>query len=183
MHHNTHEAESSNSPDIHMNHDVKLSDYLQFGLIIVLIVIVSIFVTVFTQGGVLEDYMRNFMGVFFITFALFKITNLNGFVSAYSRYDILAARFKPYAYIYPFIELTFGILYVFNLFPIFTNISVILVMAISLIGVVNVLRKGDMIMCACLGNIIKLPVSKITLTEDLTMGIMAVFMLIMVFSV
>ena len=51
-------------------------------------------------------------------------------------------------------------------------------MAISSIGVAIELSKKKEIMCACLGVVFKLPMTYVTLLEDLLMAAMALIMLI-----
>ncbi|HRN77761.1 MAG TPA: hypothetical protein PLU71_00835 [Candidatus Dependentiae bacterium] len=123
--------------------------------------------------------MSDFMGAFFVIFGLFKIVNLHGFVEAYRMYDIVAQRSKVYAYIYPFIELMLGIAYLtrFQLFS--TNVITFILMFVSSIGVGLELAKGKKIVCACLGAVFKIPMTYVTLAEDVVMGIMALIMLYM----
>jgi hypothetical protein len=55
-------------------------------------------------------------------------------------------------------------------------------MGISSIGVLATLTKKKSIQCACLGTFFDLPMSKLTLFEDLLMVIMAGIMLILQYS-
>lgn len=123
-------------------------------------------------------YMRHFMAGFFLVFSFFKFLNLKAFSDAYSGYDIVAKRWKSYGLIYPFIELTLGILYLINYDPIITNSITLLVMGVSTIGVAQSLLNRKTIQCACLGAVFDLPMSKVTLIEDLLMVVMAAAMLI-----
>src|SRR5690606_11421353 len=72
-------------------------------------------------GGIwmLENSMRAFMAGFFLVFAGFKLLDLKGFVEGYSTYDLLAQRIKSYGYIYPFLELGLGLLFLVQLWPVF----------------------------------------------------------------
>lgn len=56
-----------------------------------------------------SDVITSFMAGFFIVFAGFKLIDLRGFAQGYSTYDLLAKRWFNYGYIYPFIELFFGL--------------------------------------------------------------------------
>ncbi len=122
--------------------------------------------------------MSDFMGFFFIIFGFFKIINWHGFAEAYATYDIIAQRSRLYAYAYPLIELTLGVLYLARWYPTFTNVTTLIVMLISSIGVANELRKKKTIVCACLGVVFKIPMTYVTLLEDLLMASMALAMLI-----
>jgi cation transport ATPase len=124
------------------------------------------------------QFMTNFMAAFFIVFSFFKLLNLKGFAESYSSYDLLAKQIASYGYLYPFIELALGIAYLtkFNLFA--TDIATIAVMGFSSIGVIQAVAGKEKIQCACLGTVFDLPMSTITIIEDLLMVAMAIIMLI-----
>lgn len=117
--------------------------------------------------------MANFMGGFFIAFSFFKLLDLRGFSDAFRTYDVLARRFRTYAYAYPFIELVLGVAYLVRLAPVTTNLVTVVVMALGLVGVTRALAQRRMIRCACLGTVFNLPMSKVAFIEDALMGIMA----------
>lgn len=125
-------------------------------------------------------WMRYFMAGFFIVFAFFKLLNINGFANAYRMYDIVAAKWKNWGYIYPFVELTLGILYLLNIAPFKTNLATIIILGVSSIGVIKSNIDKKKIKCACLGDVFNLPMSTVTIAEDLTMVAMALFMLLVV---
>lgn len=130
-------------------------------------------------GWDLRDAMSDFMGFFFIIFGGFKVINWHGFVQAYRIYDIFAQRSIAYAYAYPLIELSLGAAYLLRLDPFATNLITFVVMLVSSIGVAIELSKGKTIVCACLGDLFKLPMTYVTLLEDLLMAGMALIMLFM----
>ncbi|MBG9378028.1 cation transporter [Panacibacter sp. DH6] len=118
--------------------------------------------------------MNNFMAGFFLVFAFFKMLDLRGFADSYSSYDLLARRWHGYGFIYPFAELALGIAYLLHWQPLYTNIATIIVMGFSSIGVINSVVNKRKIQCACLGAVFNLPMSTITIIEDLLMVAMAV---------
>ncbi len=137
--------------------------------------------------GVLElsagsfDAMRamgRFMGGFFLVFSFFKLMNLPGFADTYRGYDVVARRWPAYAWAYPFIELALGIAYVTNAVPVATNIVTFIVMAASTVGVAQALLEKRKIRCACLGSLLNLPMSSVTLIEDVLMLAMSAAMLV-----
>ncbi len=117
--------------------------------------------------------MNDFMAGFFLVFGTFKLINLPKFVVAYKEYDLLAKRSTAYAYLYPFIEIGLGLAYFFRFMPIATNIITYIVMLFSAIGVAVSLSQGQQMMCACLGVVFKLPMTYVTLFEDMLMAGMA----------
>ncbi|TAG02187.1 MAG: copper chaperone [Betaproteobacteria bacterium] len=125
-----------------------------------------------------HEWMSDFMAGFFLVFSFFKLLNLKGFVQAYRGYDLIAARSSAYAYAYPFIELALGVAYLTRWNPVATHWITLVVMIIGTLGVINALRKRQLIECACLGTVFKLPMSKVTLIEDVSMAAMAGLMLV-----
>ncbi len=128
----------------------------------------------YTGGGVAEA-MNDFMAGFFLVFGGFKLLKLSAFAEAYTTYDIIAKRSIWYAYAYPFIEIFLGLAYLFRFNLPLTNSITAIVMAISAIGVGIELAKNKEIMCACLGTVFKIPMTYVTLLEDLLMLGMALW--------
>ena len=122
--------------------------------------------------------MRLFMGFFFLLFGFFKTLDWKAFISAYAEYDIIAAKSKMYAAIYPVIELTLAVLYLGNFYPFYANLATVVVMGVGAIGVIKAVYGKQKIRCACLGTVVKLPMTTVTIIEDVGMGLMAVIMLI-----
>ena len=112
-------------------------------------------------------------------FSTFKLLDIRGFAEGYATYDLLARQWYVYGFIYPFLELGLGILYLKTVFPITTQILTIVIMGFSSLGVINSLLKKQKIRCSCLGTIINVPLSTVTLVEDLAMVILAGLTLIM----
>lgn len=168
-----------------MNHETNSESQYNFYSFLPLIIIMGVIIA-FTIGMSFyrgdwnfKETMLDFMAGFFLVFGFFKIINLPGFVEAYAMYDIIAQRSKLYAYIYPFIEIGLGIAYLLRYQLFLANIITVIIMVIGSIGVAIELSKGRQIVCACLGTVFKLPMTYVTLAEDLIMGLMAVIMLIL----
>lgn len=131
-----------------------------------------------TRDSSLHSLMTWFMGGFFLIFSFFKLLDLNGFVNAYRLYDILAKASPTWAYVYPFVELALGVGYVANWNSAILNSVTLVLMLIGSIGVLRALLRRSTIRCACLGTALKLPMTKVTLIEDLGMAAMAAIMLV-----
>lgn len=127
----------------------------------------------------LMRWMSHFMSGFFLVFSFFKLLDLSGFAKAYATYDIVAKKIKIYGFIYPFLELGLGVLFALKIMPLYTNIFTLVLMSVSTIGVVETLRIKSDFQCACLGTIFKLPMTRITLFEDLLMVLMSFAMILM----
>jgi copper chaperone CopZ len=144
-----------------------------------------IMVTVAAQADALpqgafsfETWMRHFMAGFFIVFAFFKLLDVRAFADAYAGYDLLAARWRAWGFIYPFVELGLGLAYLVNVAPIATNALTFAVMSFSAIGVIRAVMRKQQIRCACLGAVFNLPMSTVTIVEDVAMAAMAGWMIL-----
>jgi copper chaperone CopZ len=142
---------------------------------ILLVVTVVEFVNVEWQW---HRWMTHFMAGFFIVFSFFKILDLRGFASSYAMYDVLAKRVPIYGYFYPFIELGLGTLYLLGYKPMLVNSATLFVMVFSSIGVILAVSNKQKIRCACLGTGFNLPMTTVTIIEDLLMAAMAAWMLL-----
>jgi hypothetical protein len=121
--------------------------------------------------------MRWLMGVFFLVFGTFKLIGYRTFADVFAGYDLVAKRAKLYGYAYPFVELGLAALYLFDLVPIVRDVATLVVMTVGAAGVVQELRRHRNVHCACLGDVVKLPLSTVSLAEDVGMGAMALVML------
>ena len=149
-------------------------------LILVFAYILLVCFTVeWVNGGFeLHRFMPNFMAGFFLVFSFFKLLDLAGFASSYAMYDLLAKRLPNYGYIYPFLELGLGTAYLLAYKPVLINSITFAVMAFSSIGVILAVMNKQKIRCACLGTGFNLPMTTVTIIEDLLMAAMAAWMLI-----
>ena len=125
----------------------------------------------------INNFMIDFMGLFFVVFSFFKFLDYNGFPKAFAQYDPLAKRSDLYAKIYPFIETILGLMLLLRLQLNFVFVSTITVLTITTFGVVFTLFDKNKINCACLGTALKLPMTEATLIENVIMLVMAISML------
>ena len=126
------------------------------------------------------ETMRYFMAGFFLVFSFFKLLDINAFADAYAGYDLLATRWRGWGLIYPFVELGLGVAYLAHVNPLLTHLATIIVMGFSAIGVIKAVASKTQIQCACLGTVFKLPMSTVTIVEDVGMVLMAAVMLLIV---
>ncbi len=154
----------------------RFKDFLPIIIIFSVIIGFTALMTIFVRPE-LEFAMRMMMGSFFAIFGLFKVFNLRAFADAYQTYDIVAKRSRIYAFAYPFLELLFAAAYLLDFGGIVRDISVFVVMAISAIGVIQKLREHEEIPCACLGMVFILPMTWVTLVEDVLMAIEGIIMI------
>jgi len=125
-----------------------------------------------------NSFMLDFMGLFYVVFSFFKLLDLKGFPQSFRMYDPLAKAIPVYAWIYPFLEVALGILFLKRLQITVALIITLVILGITTVGVAKILLNKKTIQCACLGTALKLPMTKATFIENIIMIVMAVFMLI-----
>jgi glutaredoxin len=122
-------------------------------------------------------------GQWFVAFsmcilAMLKLQDLDKFSSMFLNYDLLAKRIVPYSYVYPFAELTAGVLMVSGALRWF---SIPIALFIGTIGAVSVFKAVYVdkreIKCACVGGSSNVPLGFVSLTENVMMVAMALWML------
>jgi glutaredoxin len=121
-------------------------------------------------------------GEWFIAFsmavlALLKLQNVESFATMFLNYDLLAKRWVPYSYVYPFAEGLAGILMIAGALP---WLSVPVALFIGTVGAISVFKAVYVdrreLKCACVGGSSNVPLGFVSLTENLMMIAMAVWM-------
>lgn len=158
------------------------STYRPLLLVFAYILLVCVLIEWTAGAFVLHRFMPNFMAGFFLTFSFFKLLDLAGFASSYAMYDLLAKRVPAYGYVYPVIELGLGIGYLIQGNNFWLNLVTFIVMAFSTLGVVIAVSNRQKIRCACLGAVFNLPMSTVTIIEDVLMAGMALWMVMSMYS-
>ena len=115
--------------------------------------------------------------------ALLKLQNIETFSSMFLNYDLLAQRWVPYSYVYPFAEALAGVLMIAG---VLTWLSVPIALFIGVVGAASVLKAVYIdkreLKCACVGGAGNVPLGFVSLTENLMMIAMAVWMGITAFG-
>ena len=129
-----------------------------------------------------SSFMLDFMGLFYIVFSFFKLLDLKGFPESFKMYDPLAKIIPAYGWVYPFIELALGVLFLMRIQIPLALIITIVILGITTSGVSKTLLYKKSIQCACLGTALKLPMTRATFIENSIMIVMATLMLINLYS-
>jgi hypothetical protein len=112
--------------------------------------------------------------------AILKLRDLETFSNMFLGYDLLAQRYVRYAYIYPFGEVIAGVLMIAG--DPLKWIAIPIAFVIGSIGAVSVFKAVYVdrreLKCACVGGDSKVPLGFISLTENLMMVAMALWMAI-----
>lgn len=124
-----------------------------------------------------SEAMLDFMGLFFIVFSFFKLLDLKGFPESFRMYDPLAKVFPTYGWLYPFIEVGLGLMFLMRFQVTIGIVATIVILGITTFGVTKTLLDKKSIRCACLGTALKLPMTEATFIENAIMICMAISML------
>ena len=124
-----------------------------------------------------NEFMLDFMGLFYIVFSFFKMLDLKGFPESFEMYDPLAKRIPLYGWLYPFIETVLGLMFLMRFEVDIALVVTLIVLGTTTIGVLKTLLDKKQIRCACLGTALKLPMTEATLIENTIMMAMAILML------
>ena len=114
-----------------------------------------------------------------VILAMLKLQDVERFSTMFLNYDLLARRWVPYGYIYPFAEFTAGALMAARALD---WLSIPLALFIGTIGGVSVfyavyIQKREL-KCACVGGSSRVPLGFVSLTENVAMVAMALWMLV-----
>ncbi len=109
---------------------------------------------------------------------ILKLQDLLSFATGFVQYDLVARRYVPYAYVYPYVEAGAGALMIAGLF---TWVAAPAAFIVSTIGAISIIKaayieKRDL-KCACVGGGSSVPLGFISLTENLMMMAMSVWMI------
>lgn len=120
-----------------------------------------------------------FIAMSMCVLGILKLQDHLSFATGFVQYDLLARRYVPYAYVYPVIEAGGGVLMIAGLA---TYVVAPLVLLVSTIGAISIIKavyleKRDL-NCACVGGGSQVPLGFISLTENLMMMAMAIWMLV-----
>lgn len=151
---------------------------------VIAIFAVTLLMALATSWGMLGEFSIIRAGELFIAFSMCvlgiqKLRDLQGFATGFVQYDLVARRYVPYATVYAFIEAGGGVLMIAGLL---TWIVAPIVLLASSIGAFSVFKavyieKRDL-KCACVGGDSSVPLGFISLTENLMMMAMAVWMMV-----
>jgi hypothetical protein len=118
-----------------------------------------------------------FIAFSMVVLALLKLQNVDTFSAMFLNYDLLAKRWVPYSYVYPYAEGLAGVLMISGALK---WISVPVALFIGTIGAVSVFKAVYVdrreLKCACVGGSSNVPLGFVSLTENLMMVAMALWM-------
>lgn len=123
--------------------------------------------------------VESFIAISMCILALLKLQDIESFSNMFLGYDLLAQRYVPYSYIYPFAEALTGLLMLARALP---WVSIPVALFIGTIGAASVFKavyiEKRSLKCACVGGNSNVPLGFVSLTENLMMVGMAMWMML-----
>jgi glutaredoxin len=118
-----------------------------------------------------------FVAFSMVILAMLKLQDVERFATMFLNYDLLARRWVPYGYVYPFAEFGAGVLMAARALD---WVSVPVALFIGSVGAVSVfyavyVQKREL-KCACVGGASRVPLGFLSLTENVFMIGMALWM-------
>ncbi|MFN3747883.1 MAG: MauE/DoxX family redox-associated membrane protein [Sphingorhabdus sp.] len=127
--------------------------------------------------------LERFISLSMVILALLKLQDVERFATMFLNYDLLARKWVPYGRIYPFAEGLAGVLMAGHLLP---WLSIPIALFIGTIGMVSVFKAVYIdqreLKCACVGGNSNVPLGFVSLTENVMMVAMALWMSLRLFA-
>lgn len=127
--------------------------------------------------------LRGFVAVAMTLLALLKLQDVESFSTTFLNYDLLARRWVPYSFLYPYAEAAAGVLMFAGVLPLVAGPVALFVGAVGAVSVCKAvyLEKREL-KCACVGGNSNVPLGFVSLTENLAMVGMGSWALIEFFA-
>ncbi|MGO3132229.1 MAG: MauE/DoxX family redox-associated membrane protein [Alcaligenes sp.] len=162
---------------------IKDKDALTYAPVIALFVMAAFMALAVSWAAfgqiVLIQAIEWFIAIAMCLLAVQKLKDVDSFATMFLNYDLLAQRWVRYAYLYPFGEALAGILMIAG---VMMWLSVPLALFIGAIGSVSVFKAVYIdkreLKCACVGADSNVPLGFVSLTENLMMVSMAIWMML-----
>ncbi|WP_176591228.1 MauE/DoxX family redox-associated membrane protein [Sphingobium sp. EM0848] len=123
--------------------------------------------------------VERFIAITMMLLAMLKLQDVERFATMFLNYDLLARRYVPYGRVYPFLELGAGLL---MLTGALNWLSIPVALFIGGIGAVSVFKavyiEKRELKCACVGGGSNVPLGFVSLTENVMMVAMALWMMV-----
>lgn len=159
-------------------HDPDATSYRPVITVFVVAALLAIAVTWATLAAFLTlRTVEWFIAFSMCLLAMLKLQDVETFSTMFLNYDLLARRFVPYSYVYPYAELGAGVLMVAGALNV---VSIPIALFIGVVGAASVFKAVYIdkreLKCACVGGSSKTPLGFVSLTENLMMVAMALWM-------
>lgn len=165
----------------HFGHDVKGEDETSYQPVIAIFsvaLLMAMAASWYTFGTVLSvRAVEWFIAISMCILAIQKLQDIESFSTMFLNYDLLARRWVRYGYVYPYGEALAGVLMIAGTL---IWIAAPVALFIGTVGAVSVFKAVYIdkreLKCACVGGSSNVPLGFVSLTENLMMVTMAIWM-------
>lgn len=121
-------------------------------------------------GALGAAVLPTFAAIAMSLLALQKLGDVESFSTSFLNYDLLARRWVPYSYVYPYTELGAGVLMLAQVLPWLSGPAALFIGGVGAVSVFKaVYVDGRELKCACVGGASRVPLGFVSLTENLVM--------------
>ncbi len=152
-------------------------EYLKILIIVLLFFAISL-ISTFGRGWGIKYFWQDVIAIFLIMSSGYKMFRYEYFIKIFGTYDLFALRWKPWAYIYPFVELILGANLLLTNGSKFMYFLVAVFFFITAYSVLKQRSKHIQAMFACLDKTLRLPISLISLFESAIVITLSIYLLI-----
>lgn len=125
-----------------------------------------------------ENLLMSFVAMSMIVLGVLKLRDLHSFTNQFLSYDLLSQKYVPYAYIYPFAETSAGVLMMGQILQPIAAITALFIGTIGALSVIKaVIIDKRKLKCACVGGNSSVPLGFVSLSENVGMIVMGLYML------
>jgi hypothetical protein len=163
--------------DDHIYSEDTGKEYLKFIGVIFGLLLLSLVLT-FGRGWGIKYVWEDFIAVFLIISAAYKMFRLEVFSTIYRTYDVIAVRYRVWAYLFPFVELALGGSYLLSNGSFVLYVITLLVTSVSIFSFLKRPSHRSHVQYACLDHTIQLPLATISFVEGVIIFVLAAIMLI-----
>ena len=158
--------------------NTKETTYRPVIAIFVTALLVGLAVSWVANGTLLAARMPEYaVATAMVLLGLQKLQDVESFSSMFLNYDLLAQRYVPYSYVYPYAETLAGVL---MLAGALIWLAAPLALFIGTVGAVSVFKAVYIdkreLKCACVGGSSNVPLGFVSLTENIVMILMGLWM-------
>ena len=158
--------------------DPNATSYRPVAVLFILTALSAMAATYAVTGALLTALtLQWFIAFSMVVLALLKLQNVESFSAMFLNYDLLARRWVPYSYVYPYAEALAGVLMIAGALR---WISVAVALFIGTVGAISVFKAVYIdkreLKCACVGGSSNVPLGFVSLTENPMMIGMALWM-------
>jgi glutaredoxin len=141
--------------------------------------VIAVFSTAALMALATQTWIMGFMGFSLCLLACLKLMDIPAFIEGFKKYDLLTKAIPVYGWVYPFAELFAGLGFLSGLVP---NLVGSVSLFVGLVGGVSIFKavyidKTDL-SCACIGGNSNVPLGVVSISENVMMAVMGVWLLI-----